>query len=1496
MDRKLLITIAAILLLGLSLQQTASLDSPEQYNTPTEPTALRNSDESGFELSSGESTHLANELDGKPSEKRLKETRRRTKSQQTKQSKQRSLRVDSNFDAFVGPRKNSKNSEDGATEIKDRNLGDFESDMTIYTTKFLSPREPILPFVVGGFLYPLVNASNCYCYGFETKFKATLKYFSAFTWLGYEHFLRMKHYSYFNHWVSKLKPKRFSMDDGWVVQIKSHQFIKSTLVNNTHINAYPDDPIKSSNPLIDELQSKYGNVDLPNSESLDEAKKQNILRFLENNIKDEFLYAANRYYMLAEKEDGAPNCGLNKYSITATMSSNGSGSAQYPRGFYMYEDDKIGPALQCLIGESATTPSQINDLSDSQRTPRQSNYFSLMTKKYIDDFQKLQTGDLNFNCKNTLMGMLRHTIFGFKTQTKCNDKAAVPFLVKSGAIIFKLTLEATKKYSTGNYGTQTNATKGENRKEFEVYAVYLITQSGSKPHTSWGLMSGAYFSNRLNTSIIPNTSRRVLKIPIQTNHQTLDDDFLTNSPVILPIAMKSQVNYDSAKPGPEEDDNVCNNVIIGIRYAITAAARLHLSDDRYLKETAKRKLNRGRQQKRDGKQNPSRTSAPNRKLEEFGLDRFELAALLYAKEKSNQSWCWNSQAPAKSSKQKKNLEMGCSDIIQKLNEFARKGPASQTKLVQNLYSLRANCRDPCLERKSLTVDFSMNLPRESIIKSLMTVETTISSIHRKNQKTTNVQDTEGKGAGFTAYNYEDFNFVVEKSQSNDEYAVEEKVCFNIRLVFSNFFKGMFKCISFLTDNYSKGSKDPQKYLSYFDPIVSQAERYHKYLANMIRTQFTLQAVRRNIETLFLIATKEVQSDTTIVKTETEVQKVETELTREQRNESEEEAGEENKGGQDKSPAEQKQEKTMPVKEGKYTVKQLLGLEMFGDEKTDGEGNYPYYTPSVSFTVRSPKTMNIPIEVIIQSVGEASISVRMRVGTAELSFVVLRIFIAATNDKQLLNSILEFNDFPKIADELLKVQDANSRVDLDSPPFKEVAAAIEEHMQNIARLQSDYFESAFKLLIEEWASKTAASLASDKETKVYNKMMLEWESRGYDEEFMDIYSDFGKQATTHFENDAEALKMFQTNLYQFECAAAMLAAVVKYVVEDKDSKLLSVWPLVKPDDISQVLDFATYVGPSAERGMRRRFDPKASEDWLFNDGDSGNSGFEGIQGLLGRLREVRASRGLTHAMFTYGIRKYLLPSEKDATDTPQGSPDKTRPDVPDLNRKLRISLYEMRVGPLVLVLASYTTQFFMWEYLHDFENYPMLWMLMNEALSEVLSQYRDLAQIDNKSEKTIFMEFQTVAEKVFTDLSTESQASICTQSTSLDERKISIDYYLNILNEKSEQTPSENECSESDLKSLNLLRVASLSIQDTRVNLEHQRFVLKFFGKRKPKDDSHPLDRPESLTAGSYNSATLHSYSFAASNFDGYEQQITSYVKKAYSKMIVKLLSTKETKD
>lgn len=1425
--------------------------------------------------------------------KKLKTVRGLSLKKKTEINAKRNLRVTNDSENGLNRNQNLTNKSPNPKANPDRLLNVLGPKFPIYSAMPINPENPNLPFVVGGYLHPVAQIDDCNCKTLPAVDSAAT--FSGVVLYGYEHLLRMKHFAYFKHWISELKTKIMPMKDSWVVEIVSDDMVHSQLSdNNASLDVYPNLIIGQApfetvdydlRCAIDVNRSNKGKTSCNNNLP----KVDENFRLIMKQIISGYHLAINRYYKVVN--DKGPEGALGqKYLVTYDITPNGSvdkKSFKQPVGFHMLDEFQFVSAANSQKRQKLERKLTNEEVKSSNKSAnrklsggkaddalKETPYVKRLTQWIMKNLKKSLSQQIPQSCaediKKRLEDPYKNTL---NTMASCHhDTTALKYVGRHGVLAFRIDAVATKNkpwYDQLTGISQEKWTEADTieTRHFSFYVLYMITGTFSQA-SKFYLYSAYYFPSKSKISGDgQSNSDNMFSIPLDSSDNSGVPSFSRDN--------KNNVEYIISRSGVSEDIKVCKNAITGIKLGMFEAAEKFLSaapprdlaDDVAATRPKNEKIQTNLSEDTDlfntnfsqkvealkssGNQQQLRTKSAeterntrsgvvvgknrgslNRKL---GKTAAKTPEELEAEQelKCAQSFAWCLTAKAKPPGLKSQGANDCDDLINMVNRFLDADETSQSKMAKKLYSLFMKCSEKCDPGK-FSVDFLIPFSPEIKHKPIITVQATISTTENRNKLISIAGKRSAGSGGKSILDYESLLKIVEVPKEDQAYEVIEKVCFNIRLSFAGFFRGMFKCFNFTTNSVDKKNKELDGYLKIYDTVTQNLEIFHMYLANLIRTQFTLQAVRINIEKLFVI-------------------------------------------GENSNLANIKNSKI------ELTAKLLLGLEMFGHEKSNSDGLHPYASGPITFLINSEKTKNMPVQVRIQSSGATIISVNFKVGSVELNLAIPRIF-AAEIEKQTLDVILKFDKLAKIYGELLKIKDVNQVIDfetVENNPFYEFAAEIKKHMNDISTCQSMYFEKTFVKVINGWIDKTFIELITDEGS--YKAIMTEWGNRGYEDDYIGTYSDFDPEVKKWIRKESD-FNLFKLNIYGFDYVLILFDAVVKYLLENDNSRLISVNPQLKqnpPDTTSETqnvqLDLELYDGPAVKNWAGNLPDDESENKWLYKDNGNETPKVDNSEDIFGKVKELREKYDFNHVMLIYGIKKVVL-SDQDPGQ--------------ELGRLLRVSLYEIRAGPLNLVHVIYTTQYFMWEYLHGFESYPMLWMQMNEALKEVLAQYNDMAKLESNSFKNVSIEFKKAGEAVKTDLQHLIKVGLCA-TPKMDNIKDDITYYIKIDETGKPKTfdqLKDSDCEKTSENHKEFVRIAKLYVQDKSAALNRQRYILRFYGLRFPKNDP-PLDSTEIKSLKIYNSFTSHTYSFTATNFDGYEKHIKTYMVKACNQIFKKVMKT-----
>lgn len=1282
------------------------------------------------------------------------------------------------------------------------------SPIPLYTPVTLNPDLLNLPFVVGGYIFPMAQPDKCDCKTIGAK-DSTVS-FSPAILFGYEHLIRMKHFQYFNHWMSLLKQKYMPMDKGWLIEIEKASMVHSKFDNGL-IKVYPtmiigQKPYESPDYELSYCEEKAGgkNSASENSESFAKQMKE---------IKDGFQMDQNRYVQVPKPISVFDNK-VNKYTLTYDMSVNPSAQTGFskPVGFHMINEHPF----EAISGQEnkAKKPGGAAEKADKEKAS-QTPYLRQMTRCVLKHLEKAsrnkQTGN---KCKEDIQKRLsepmKHTM---STMNNCfnGDVNTRRIVYKHGAIVFRLDVKATRNQALLDkiMGVQQTAqqagTTSKDNKNFTFFLVYLVTVKKDNQASTVNLFSAFHF---------PKKSE--IKASDATNQGSTFSIRLKNEPENpIPSFTNEQQNgvkFIIFRSGGSEDSKVCKNIITGIKFGIFEAGN-RLADDNMRQTLIDKNLVtmgsdpsevaeedvENKKEENDDKSN-EKTSANKENSEEGeNLESFE--------------WCLKSKD--KTSNFETESPMNCDDLINVIQKFSGETPTSQIMLVKRIYKVLMSCTENC-DSEKISVDFL--LPYAPVTRKIPLLNVKVHITSKQTDKTVEKSDIEGnagsKGGDSlknVIYEYwpQVFEPPAEEKKEAAVYEVIERVCFSIKLTFSDVFRGMFKCFTFKTDSQKKASKNPETYLSEFKPVVEELERFHLQLANIIRSQFTIEAVWLNIGSIFKVPDHKL-------------------------------AG--------------------------LTPNLLLGLEMFGYQIRNADGWYPHARGPMSEIVNLDTKKNLLLRIRIQASGQASISVNMRLGSAELNLAVPRIFVAEI-EREKLDEILEFKEFPNIYSELLELTDSLSPIKseiLEKEPFASVMEILNTHITAIRTQQNEYFTKKFTPVINGWIEKVTSGFSNDDQP--FKNFMDKLDSSDDEEDLLDINSNF--DAALFKDIPDVDFSLFQNNIYTFEHVAALLDTVAKFLSKPaRDIKLLTVAPQTPSQELKAsdlLLDFDLYKGPMILNWSGNLPGDSSESEWLCGDLQASPLN---EMGIVNSVRALSEKYDFNHVMFTYGL---------SASDTPGQSSC----------YQIRVSLYEVRVGPLIMIHAVYATQFFLWEYMHGFEDYRVMWMQMKEAMDEVVTQYGELAALDKKSFKNVRIDFNSIDSIVQKQLN--EKLPLC-RVESTAEPKPDVSYYMNIEEFKAEEkevktsvAPCPNEATRQ-----NLFRVAQLYLQEANSAGRGPRYVLRFYGLRFPKK-SQPLGSTDKPSLASSNSFISQTYSFTETNFENYEDQIRKFVEHAYLQMFAKL--------
>jgi hypothetical protein len=1372
-------------------------------------------------------------------------------------------------------------------KVEEKNV--LKSPFAVYAGQAIKFPNFNVPFVVGGYLHPVADIANCNCKTFKATGPDSV--FSASILYGYEHLLRMKHLAYFKHWIGELKKKSMQMS-GWIVTIDTDELVHSEIIDNNYISVYPDivagqAPFKSIMYSL-ELETKKNTFkasEIPNGIRTNE---------LAENVVMAYKFNENRYYRVSEVPNDNPSFPLKKYLYEYDTSSSFKNGSQYKNfnklvGFHLIDEYPLDAVTKAAAQNQLprTSPTarpkvlekKVSDdlprgvfMADLMRTP----YVMKLTQWMINRFGSLLSSKLDGGCKKDLRDLLdtKGTV-RLASMAFCHNKAQTQkFVSKHGAMAFRI--NATARKDPSQAGTASGSESAGGPKKFSFYLVYLITVQFTNAYAHINLYSASYFPEE--SEIQEENSKRVFRINLKSDAESSIPSFTDED--------KHPIKFLLSRAGVVEDVKVCKNVITGIKFGLTKAVDKFLGTGTFGR-TTRRKLEETQEQwdtsarsteTRSSKNlDPTKSpiidqseqnkayrelagaqpkapatnntppaasgtggnSGPEVSAADLGNQEAQDAKDEAAAEEENDakyfSWCSGSKP--KSSDSGSISSYDCQDLTSQFRTRIRSSPAGQTKLAHRFYSLIMQCAQKCTS-ETFSLDFMIPFIRNKSHVPILSIKTTIATINSKEKKIIQTPKNSSKNSQKSIIDYQDLMDLLDVPKEEVMYEVVEKVCFSIRLNFSNMYKGMFKCFTVTTDNVSKDNKDADNYMSHYDVIGAHADRFHMYLANMIRSQFTLDSVRRHIQELFGVA--DIQ----------------------------------------------------PVK---LTAKFLLGFEMFGEQRLGPDDSYLYYTPSISIIVRSNKAPDIPIQVLILSSGDSTITVIFRVGTAQLTLSISRIFIAEVSNKNTMNNILNFKGLASLTDDLLKVETVNDEEALKVPPFKHLHKELEAHMSDILELQSEYFKLKFVPVIREWVEKTFTSLQNNVEAD--QKVMNEWEDRGFADSFMDAYSAYNSQAIPYFEKTSD-ITPFMLNIYGFDQVVELMSAAMKFLFNGEKVKLIDIRPTFKPNaDVGSSnqkplspLDFEGYEGPHVESWGLKLGKDGSSMEWGFDEANHTIMELKHINEIFAALKERPSKHDFNHVMMVYGIKM-----AKSAANHPNEEQKAEHGNSKDFafSRKLRVSLYEIKIGPMVLILVTYTTQYFMWEYMHGFDSYPQLWMQINESLQEVIEHYYDLAELDEKSDKHVLLAFEETSTKISKDLETLLKTKVCPHPAENSEANTNINFYVQV-DAMQKGDSSDVKCDNAATNRTAYFRIASLQTNVPKFGKKDLQYVLQFYGMRLP-NKNHPLDSPETLIASSFSSSVSHRYTFTAKNFDGYEKRIETYVRKAYENMFKRLVGSSASK-
>lgn len=1424
-------------------------------------------------------------------------------------------------------------------DAKDRAIFADVDIPQIISTKPMKGQDMNVPFVVGGFVVPFAVPEKCTCKAVPSNIPQVPKNYAAF--FGYENIIRMKHYAYFDYWLGYLKKSELPLSDGWVISDISAALVHSKRTNDTTLTIYPNESFEedgndNSGETDSEQSAKIQHLDY---DLWDEQKHINTICAALNNkefctpspnnksvqkFTEAFANSFKSYlprfqmslgifdyrkYAFAEEKDSTLKDGIKIYrgrfqersmrrlrrrllmknprslnsgekvssnqidpkiKLSATdetessnnskrlkpvkvkrtsatekgigrkLPGNGAGSQnakvefQKVKSFHLLDEYDFSN-LNVSGVSAGLTKNQINANSKPKTVPAagsSSTYIERLAKWYISnlaDYAKSSNKDgdssSDMECKKIILKRLQtlSSSTSFSDMSWCVDtdsnSKAVKKLVRHAFQTYRVDLKLVKDRKLFNEilkipsssAAADGAEKPENPIEFSFFIIYMarfkfdMTGNIEFKSTSYFPKTKTYKSFESVKSFTLELTSAAGGVP----------DFIDGNPI----------EFFVQRSGHPEDSKACKNVIAGIKYGIYNAlqqyTKIEIKKSEYMPVVRLESTNYDKNILVDGTKGEMDKILNEEKLENQDAEKFV--------------FCTSARIRP-SAGGKPDGQLNCNDFIDYLN---RKSSSAGSGTIPNLkalftlkrfYDLMHKCTSGCAPG-IVSTEFVWTDPYTLLSKSILNVKVSIVSSVPNNEPVAN------DGSGNTAMKskniwYHELARGAIRADLAKNYGITEKICFSIVLTFDGIFRSSFNCFEKKSTSQNKEQKTAE-YKQIFDPVITELTVYFRYIANIMSSQFTLQAVRANIESFFMLS--EVAS--------------------------------------------------LPI-----TRDLVLGLEMINLEL----GN------ALAFEITSKSTYEMPIQVQIQRSTSSLINVTIKIGTAQLIIIVPRIFLAKLTRED-LSEILKSESIINYVNSLNDSTDPNS----SQEPITD--EAVKKFMEEVIKpKQVKYFKDNFIPVINGWKDKVFFDL---KEIKEEDKRVLdEWADRGYEDSFMDVYDDFnqvnGKIFPPEKSND---LLLFQLNIYRFEYVLALINAVMTNI-NDKDSYILiELGPLLKPSDPSKPelfdslgIDFEFYKGPKVQNLNGAQAEDDSVNPWLFNKDDEKsndgqkpeNSQLKTFENIAAAIKKLRDDFDFNHAMLTYGITN--VKSETDGTS--EVKPDQNKA----LNRKLRISLYELKAGPITLIHAMYTTQYFMWEYIHGFESYQMLWMQMNEAANEVLAQYSDLVKLDEKSFTNDYIDFDKISEQVSKKLTDSFSFEICVKSQNKDENN-RVDYFYIHVNSiraiKNSKEKPQITCNDSNTNSDEFFRIAQLSRQDMRdakiaVSAKRNRYILRFYGLRLPKDQP-PLDTRDQKLSTAYNSFTSHTYSFTATNFKNYDHQIEKYVEKAYKNMFQRFVPAKK---